>query len=41
MKVVVLFSSSTGPYSFSWVVVVSGHVSSLRDEVPAVHAVED
>jgi hypothetical protein len=32
MKVVVLFSSSTGPYSFSWVVVVvSGHVSSLRD----------
>jgi hypothetical protein len=32
MKVVVLFSSSTGPNSFSRVVVVSvhGHVSSLK-----------
>jgi hypothetical protein len=33
MKVVVFFSSYTGPYSLSWVVVGSGHVSylSLRD----------
>jgi hypothetical protein len=33
MKVVVLFSSSTGLYSFLWVVVGSGHLQGL--EVPA------
>jgi hypothetical protein len=31
MKVIVLFSSSTGPYSFSWVVVGSGHFSAVMD----------
>jgi hypothetical protein len=31
MKVVVIFSPYTGPYSFWWVVVGSCHVSSLRD----------
>jgi hypothetical protein len=41
MKVVVLISSSTCPYSFSWVVVGSSPVSSLRPGLKVPEVLED